>query len=156
MKIAIYSGSFDTFTNGHLHIVKEAICIFDKIIVAIGDNPDKRRRTDSQRMLEAMQTTFKRMYLSEKVVVTKCEGLVVDLAYKENADYLIRGIRSGFDYQHEESLAKINEMLGMKTIYIRSGNLDYISSTLVMELHKYGKDVSEYLPSPVIDIIKYI
>lgn len=156
MRTAIYPGSFDPFTNGHLHVVKEATGIFEKIIVVIADNPEKRRRIDSHVMLEAMQTIFKRMNLSEKVVVTRFDGLVVDLAYTEEADYLIRGIRSGFDYQYEENLAKINEMLGMKTIYIRAGNLDYISSTLVIELHKQGKDVGEYLPSPVLDIIRYI
>jgi len=139
--VAIYAGSFDPFTIGHLNVLMEAVHIFDKVIVAIADNLDKNRRIDSQLMLTAIQQTILNLN-PDKIVVMKFKGLIVDLANQEKADYLIRGIRNGIDYEYEENLAKINESLGIKTIYIRAGSLSHVSSSMVMELYRYGKDIS--------------
>lgn len=149
MAIAIYAGSFDPFTIGHLNVLMEATHIFDKVIVAIADNLDKKRRIDSQLMLTAIQQTILDLNYDNKIVVMKFKGLIVDLANQENADYLIRGIRNGMDYEYEENMAKINESLGIKTIYIRAGSLSHVSSSMVMELYRYGKDISSYVPKPI-------
>jgi len=91
---------------------------------------------------------------SNKITVINFHGLIMDLANKENTDYLIRGIRNGSDYEYEENLAKINESFGLKTIYIRAGNLSHVSSSMVMELYRYGKDICSYVPKPVVEAIK--
>lgn len=154
MTTAIYAGSFDPFTIGHLSVLKEASCLFDKIIVAIADNPDKRRRINSDLMLKGIQKSVNELDFGPKIQVIKFDGLIADLAEKENTKYLIRGIRNGIDYEYEENLAKINESFGLKTIYIRAGYLSHVSSSMVMELYKYGRDISQYVPAPVIQAIK--
>lgn len=154
MTTAIYAGSFDPFTIGHLSVLKEASCLFDKIIVAIADNPDKRRRINSDLMLKGIQKSVSELDFGPKIQVIKFDGLIADLAEKENTKYLIRGIRNGIDYEYEENLAKINESFGLKTIYIRAGYLSHVSSSMVMELYKYGRDISQYVPASVIEAIK--
>lgn len=154
MTTAIYAGSFDPFTIGHLSVLKEASCLFDKIIVAIADNPDKRRRINSDLMLKGIQKSVNELDFGLKIQVIKFDGLIADLAEKEHTKYLIRGIRNGIDYEYEENLAKINESFGLKTIYIRAGYLSHVSSSMVMELYKYGRDISQYVPDPVIEAIK--
>lgn len=154
MAVAIYAGSFDPFTIGHFNVLMEATHLFDKVIVAIADNPDKKRRIDSQLMLTAIQQTILDLNHYNKIVVMKFKGLIVDLANQENADYLIRGIRNGMDYEYEENMAKINESLGIKTIYIRAGSLSHVSSSMVMELYRYGKDISSYVSKPINEAVK--
>ena len=88
------------------------------------------------------------------VEVITYDNLSVDVATEHIATYLIRGIRNGMDYQYEENIALVNEEIsGLDTVYIRSGYLGYISSSLVMDLINNGKDVSKYLPKEIIDII---
>lgn len=154
MTTAIYAGSFDPFTIGHLSVLKEASSLFDKIIVAIADNPDKKRRINSDIMLKAIQQSVLELDCGHKIQVIKFDGLIVDLAEEANTKFLIRGIRNGSDYEYEENLAKVNESFGLKTIYIRAGYLSHVSSSMVMELYKYGRDISEYAPMPVIEAIK--
>jgi pantetheine-phosphate adenylyltransferase len=154
MTTAIYAGSFDPFTIGHLSVLMEANHLFDKIVIAIADNPDKRRRTNSELMLKAIEEVVEELHLNDKIVVRKFHGLIADLADKERTKYLIRGIRNGIDYEYEENLAKINESLGLKTIYMRAGNLSHVSSSMVMELYRYGRDISAYVPLPILEAIK--
>jgi pantetheine-phosphate adenylyltransferase len=149
MTTAIYAGSFDPFTIGHLSVLEEANCLFDKVVVAIADNPDKKRKVEIEQMLEAIQETIKNSFSNNKITVIKFHGLIADLADKEKTNYLVRGIRNGMDYEYEENLAKINESFGLKTIYIRAGNLSHVSSSMVMELYKYGRDISPYVSQPV-------
>jgi pantetheine-phosphate adenylyltransferase len=154
MTKSIYAGTFDPFTIGHLNVLIEATCLFDKVIVAIADNPEKKRRIDSEIMFQAIQQTVLDLSCSDKIIVLKFHGLIIDLANNENTNYLIRGVRNGIDYDYEENLAKINESFELKTIYIRAGNLSHVSSSMVMELFKYGKEISSYVPKPVEEVIK--
>ena len=154
MKIGFYAGSFDPFTIGHLHIIKVASKLFDKIIIGIGVNPKKTRRYDKIKMKEAIEKLLK----SENINNVECiifDGLTADVAIEYGASFLIRGVRNGIDYDFEENLALINEEIsGIDTIYIRAGELGAISSSMVFELLKRGKDVSKYIPPFIIDIIK--
>ena len=151
MKTAFYPGSFDSFTNGHLHVVKTASKLFDKVIIGIGINSQKERI-----MKKAIEETLKLEKL-DNVDVIIYEGLSVDIAQKHNCNFLIRGLRNDMDYQYEENLAQINEEIsGIDTIYIRSGFLGFISSSMVVELMQNNKDVSKYLPSSILDAIKFI
>ena len=89
------------------------------------------------------------------VTVISYDNLSVDAAIENKATFLVRGIRNGMDYEYEENMASINEELsGLDTVYIRAGNLGNISSSMVMDLLRNGKDVSKYLPKEIIDIVK--
>ena len=151
MKIGFYSGSFDPFTNGHLHIIKTASKVFDKVIVGIGNQ--KKRRFDSLLMKSAIEKTLKNEQLHNVEVITY-NSLTVDIALKYNANFLIRGLRNDTDYAYEENLSQVNqEISDLDTIYFRAGNLDFISSSMVAELISYNKDVSKYLPKEILEII---
>ena len=154
MEIAFYAGSFDPFTNGHLHVVQKSAKIFDKVIIGIGDNPDKKRRFDKTLMKNVIEEILKNRNINNVEVICYDE-ITVDAAIKNNATFLVRGVRNGMDYEYEENMASINEeVAGIDTIYIRAGKLGNISSSMVMELYENGKDVSKYLPKEVMDIIK--
>lgn len=151
--IGFYAGSFDPFTNGHLHVLKTASRLFDKVIVGLGDNGDKRRRFDKNAMLSAIKEVVRQEGLDNVECITY-SGLLVDVAKENNADFLVRGVRNGVDYSYEENLAEINEELsGVQTIYVRAGKLGVISSSMVYELYKAGKDFSRYLPTAILDIL---
>mgnify|MGYP005825130163 CR=1 FL=1 len=150
MKSAFYPGSFDPFTNGHLHVVKTAAKLFDKIVIGIGTNSKKERRFSNDNMKEAIEETLHQENINNAEVIIY-DGLSVDVAKAKNCQFMIRGLRNDMDYQYEENLAQINEELsGLDTIYIRSGLLGFISSSMVTELIENKKDVSKYLPTPVL------
>lgn len=154
MKVAFYAGSFDPFTIGHLHIMKVASKIFDKVVVGIGVNPKKTRRFDKVKMKEAIEKLLKSEGVYNFEVIT-FDGLTADVASEYGAEFLIRGVRNGIDYDFEENLALINEEIsGIDTIYVRAGEYGAISSSMVFELLKRNKDVSKYVPKYVIDVIK--
>ena len=153
MKIGFYSGSFDPFTNGHLHIIKTESKVFYKVILGIGINYQKKRRFDSLLMKSAIEKTLKNEQLHNVEVITY-NSLTVDIALKYNANFLIRGLRNDTDYAYEENLSQVNqEISDLDTIYFRAGNLDFISSSMVAELISYNKDVSKYLPKEILEII---
>ena len=154
MKIGFYTGSFDPFTNGHLQIVRKAAELFDKVIIGIGIHPTKRRRYDKEEMKAAIKEVLQREELNN-VDVIEYDNLSVDVAKIYNSTYLIRGVRNGTDYEYEEIMASMNEELsGLDTIYFRAGKLGNISSSMVVELLRNGRDVSTYLPNEIVNVIK--
>lgn len=154
MIIGFYAGSFDPFTNGHLHVVTQAAKLLDGVIVGIGVHPNKTRRFDKELMQKAIEQVLARNNLDNVIVITY-DNLSVETAMKYHSTFLVRGIRNSMDYEYEESIASFNEELsGLDTIYIRASKLGNISSSKVMELLKEGKDVSEYLPKEIQDLVK--
>lgn len=154
MTTAIYAGSFDPFTTGHLNVLKEASNIFDKVIVVLAVNSEKKRRIDADIMLKGIECTINDVIGSDKARAIKFEGFIADLAHAVKTDILIRGIRNGSDYEYEENIAKVNESFGLKTMYIRAGRFSHVSSSMVMELYKYGKDISAYVPYNILAVIE--
>jgi len=150
---AIYAGSFDPFTIGHLHVLKQACSVFDKVYVAIAVNSQKKRRIDKNVMKDAITKVIKNNNLDNAEVVI-FEGLTVDLAKEKKAKFLVRGLRNGTDYEYEENLAVVNSKIaGIETIYFRAGKTAHISSSVVMELYGYGKDITKWVPTEILEIL---
>ena len=152
--VAIYPGSFDPFTNGHLDIVKKCAKLFDKVHIVIGVNANKKRSYDSVLMKEAIEKTLKENN------ITNCEtivydGLVAEYTNENNIRYMIRGLRNNMDYNYEENIAEINKLINPKLeyVYFRAENVA-VSSSMVKELNSYNKDVSKFVPQPVWEIMK--
>lgn len=154
MKTAFYAGSFDPFTNGHLHVVTHSAKLFDRVIIGIGTNPQKKRRFDKGLMIKAIEQVLANNHL-DNVTVVSYDNFTVDVALENDSTFLVRGIRNVMDYNYEETLASLNEELsGLDTVFIRSGNLGNISSSTVMELLRNNKDVSKYLPKEILALVK--
>ena len=153
MKTALYAGSFDPFTNGHLSILKEACEVFDKVYLCIANNSAKTRFIPIEKMVLAIKETIARENLLNCEVVV-CEKMIADFCAELNINYLIRGLRNTSDYMYEENIAKINNEINpnLKTIYFRAEN-ETISSSLIRELLKYDKDVQKYVPESIYSIL---
>jgi len=145
MKKAVYAGSFDPFTNGHLYLYNQAINLFDEVIILLAANPAKHRLTDIDNMRAMIQDVTR----NEIVIVHN--GLVADYCKENDIRYLVRGLRNTSDYLYEEEVAKINAEIfpGLKTVYFRAKD-DVVSSTLVKILYEQNKDISKYIPKGII------
>lgn len=152
-RTAIYPGSFDPFTNGHLDIVKKAAALFDEVYIVIGINAKKQRAFDIEKMKSAIEETLIRLNL-KNIRVAIFEGLIAEYAKTNGIKYMIRGLRNNMDYNYEENIAEVNKLINpeMEYVYFRADNVA-VSSSMVKELHSYGQDVSKYLPKAVYDII---
>ena len=148
MNNGFYAGSFDPFTMGHLHVVKTASKLFNKLVIGIGDNNQKERKYNKSLMKEAIEKTLVAENIENAVVVIY-DGLSVDAAKANDCNFLVRGIRDDMDYYYEEVTEINEEISGLDTIYIRAGILGSISSSTVRELYKNGKDVSRYVPKEI-------
>lgn len=155
-RIGFFAGSFDPFTKGHLAVVIKALVLFDEIIIGIAYNPEKPNRRFNAKIIEqAVREMLIQENLSSKCQVISYAAPI--LTWKQAQDmgatHLIRGLRDNIDYGYEEKLAKANKKLGnFETVYFRSDtDIDYISSTIIMECWLGGMDVSEYIPAPVLD-----
>ncbi len=153
MKVGFYAGSFDPFTNGHLHVVKTSAKLFDKVIIAIGENSFKKRRFNNQKMKEAIEKVLVRNHL-DNVSVIIYNGFTADVAMEYGTTFLIRGLRNGMDYQYEENISATNEhTANLDTIYIRAGKHGDTSSSMVTELWTYDKDIAPYVPEEVLEVL---
>ena len=144
---AIYAGSFDMFTNGHMSVLDQAVDLFDKVYVVIASNSSKQRRFDAGFMKEKITEAIAAKGYSDKVEVLASGRLVVRIAEELGCTYLIRGLRNATDYAYEENMALINTALNenIRTIYLRAIDAS-ISSSMVYELYTHGEDISAYLP----------
>lgn len=150
---AIYPGSFDPFTNGHLGIVKKASRLFDTLYIVISINSSKKRSYSEESMAIAIRQTLEAEGLTNCKVCVH-DGLVAEFAAEVNAEYMIRGLRNNMDYNYEENLAEINKLLNPKLeyVYFRSDNVA-VSSTMVKELVNYHKDLSPFVPEQVLRVL---
>lgn len=145
-RIALFPGSFDPFTKGHEDIVRRALPLFDKIIIAIGTNSAKQRYFSTELIIPKIESCFTD---TDKVDIQVFKGLTAHFAQEVKAKYLIRGLRNTTDFEYENSICQANKYLWdeLETIFIiTSPHLAHISSTLVRDIHKYNGDVSGFLP----------
>jgi len=143
---AIFPGSFDPFTKGHEDIVVRSLKLFQKVIIAVGNNQAKNRYFDAEFMHQKIKDTF--MDFPDVEVITYNE-LTAGLAKKLNAGFLIRGLRNTTDFEFENGISQVNRYLneGLETIFlITSPEYAAISSSIIRDVHRYKGDVSKFLP----------
>lgn len=144
-RIALYPGTFDPFTVGHLSIVERGLQLFDEIIIAIGVNDAKKNHTTIQQRIDHIKRVTGKM---QGVKVVSYDNLTVEAAKEHNANFILRGVRTVADYEYERNLAYANRNLtGIETVLLYTlPELSYISSTMVRDLQRHGYDVSPYVP----------
>ena len=147
-RIALFPGSFDPFTRGHESIVRRALPLFDKFVIAIGVNADKRSFMSMEQRKALIEDVFKD---DPRIEVISYSGLTVDVAREVGAKFIVRGVRLIQDFENEKHLAEVNrDISGIETILLYTlPEYSHISSSIVRELYRYGQDVSVYLPEGV-------
>lgn len=152
MKIAVYPGSFDPLTNGHVDVALRAAKIFDQIIIRVADNPDKQGRYlfSGKERVELAEEVFADY---PSISVVSCSGLVVKEAKKLHAQALIRGLRAVTDYEAEYQRHEVNEFIepDIDRVYLRAHkDQAFVSSSNIKEIFFHGEDISRLVPSPVL------
>ena len=149
-RIAVFPGSFDPITSGHVDLVKRALPLFDQIIVAIGVNTSKKYLFDLDQRIEWLEAVFEK---EDKVKVDYFENLTAEYCRRIGADYLLRGLRNASDFDYEKTISQLNNILGdnLETIFLISRPaFSHISSTIVREIIKGGGDASPFLPAEIV------
>lgn len=151
---AVYPGSFDPFTNGHLDIVKKSSALFDKVYILIGVNSNKTRDYDVELMKSAIEDSLLDNEI-DNCSVCVYDGLIAQFAKENGIKYMIRGLRNNMDYNYEENIAEVNKLINpqLEYVYFRAENVA-VSSSMVKELCSYGQDVSKYVPKSVLKCLK--
>ena len=154
VQLAIYAGSFDPPTNGHLDLVERASRLFPQLIVAVGKNPTRAPLFDPDARIEMMREVCKPY---SNVVVDSFEGLLVDYGKRVGARVIVRGLRAGTDFEYELQIAHANADLKpeIDTVFLPTRtNYGFISASLVREIASHGGDVSRYAPPVVCAALK--
>jgi pantetheine-phosphate adenylyltransferase len=150
VKVAVYPGSFDPVTNGHLDIVARALTVFDRVIVAVLGNPRKAPLLDVEARLRIVREAIGEAGLpADRIDVTAFDGLTVDAVHAAGATSIVRGLRAVSDFESEMQLAHNNRKLApdVDTVFFMTAlEHGYVSSSLVKEIAAFGGDVSEMVP----------
>lgn len=149
MRRAVFPGSFDPITLGHLDIINRALPLFDEIIIAIGVNADKNYLWSLENRRRFIEETFSE---NPKIKVDTYQGLTVQFCKKATAQFIIRGVRNTSDFSYEQSIAQANyEMAGIESVMLASSpSLSHISSTIVRDIQRNGGDIRAMVPKSVI------
>lgn len=150
MKQAIYAGTFDPITHGHLDIIQRASRLFERLTVAVAQNPSKQPLFSLTERVSLVEQACANL---ANVRVIGFSGLLVELANQEGADCLVRGLRGADDIEYEIQLAQLNHKLSgqLETLFLPPAvEWRYLSSTMVREIHKHGGDVTPFVPLCVV------
>lgn len=153
MKTAIYPGSFDPITLGHLDVLKDGAKMFDKVIIAVADNPNKKGMYSVEKRKELIRASIKDI---PNVEVDSFSGLTVEYAKKKGATILLRGLRAVSDFEYEMQLSQSNRALSedIKTVFlITRPEYNFISSSAVKEILNNGGDISKFVPDEIINML---
>ncbi len=149
-RIALFPGTFDPVTIGHLDIIDRALPLFDKLIIGIGKNSNKKPMFSDELRQSWIEETYKH---TSKVEVVVYEGLTVDCCKRVNAKFILRGIRYVNDFEYEKAIADMNRSLAghIETVFLTClPQYTSVASTLVRDVIKHGGDASQFLPQIVI------
>jgi len=149
-KVAIYPGSFDPITNGHIDMVERGLRLFDKIIICILCNPGKETLFTIEERLEMIRKSLKKF---SNIEIDSFDGLLVDYGAKRNADAILRGMRAVSDFEYEFQLALMNRKLNRKiqTVFLMTGfRWIFTSSSIIKEAARFGGDIAGMVP-PIVN-----
>jgi pantetheine-phosphate adenylyltransferase len=149
MKIAVFPGSFDPVTLGHESIVRRALPLFDKIIVAVGVNAEKTGYFPIEKRLEWLNQTFGDL---PQVSVEAYNGLTVDFCERRGVSFILRGLRTSADFEFERGVAQVNLKLveGIETVFLLTlPEYVMVTSSIVREVHKHGGNIKQFVPKQI-------
>ena len=155
-KSAVYPGTFDPITNGHLDIIKRAAKIFETLVVGVAENSDKNTKFTSKKRKEMIEEALKETEL-KNIKVEVFSGLLVDFAKNTNAGVLVRGLRAVSDFEYEFQMACVNNRLeqDLETIFLPSSDdMHFISSRFIKSIANLNGDVSGFVPANVVKALK--
>lgn len=153
MKLALYPGTFDPFTFGHLDILERALALFDRIEVTVAVNADKKSLFSIDERCELIR---KCVGTEDRIDVVAHEGLIADRARQTGAVALVRGLRQVSDFDYEMRMALANKELHgtLETVFLpASGTHAFVSATIVRDIHRWKGDVSAFVPAPVVEAL---
>lgn len=153
MRIAVYPGSFDPVTLGHLDVIKRAAKIADVLIIGVLNNSEKHALFTAEERVELIERATKGI---ENVRVESFRGLTIDFARKRNASLLVRGLRAVTDFEYELQIAQTNHKLHQEidTIFFTTSvEYSYLSSSIVKEIASYGGDITKFLPECIVQTV---
>ncbi len=153
-KIALYPGSFDPITNGHIDVLERARRMFDFVVIAVLNNPEKKQFLSASKRVELIQEAVKDM---DNVSVASFDGLTVEYARQIGANFLIRGLRTITDFEYEIQLCQTNQVIApdIDTVFLSTRpEHNFISSSIVKELSKYNTDISKFVPKNVVEYLQ--
>ena len=148
-RIAVFPGSFDPFTVGHESIVKRALPLFDRVIIAVGENTEKKTLFSLEMRIKMITIVFAE---EKKVEVTGFRGLTVDFCRSHNARYIVRGLRTSADFEYERAMGHMNWKMApeIDTVFLlTSTEHTPVNSTIVRDIIKNGGDASAFVPSSI-------
>ncbi len=154
MRIALFPGSFDPFTLGHLDILERGLQIFDKIEVTVATNSSKKALFEPEKRCALIEACVTHL---NGVSVHRFEGLIAEHAKSRNAVALLRGLRQVSDFEYERPMASANRILnpGLETVFLLPAQeYSLVSSTIVRDIHRWGGDVSRFVPAPILEALR--
>jgi pantetheine-phosphate adenylyltransferase len=158
MRVALYPGSFDPVTNGHLDVLKRALAVFDQVVVAVLENPRKTALLPAETRVVVLETALRDAGIGEGLAtVTSFDGLTVEAARAHDARWIVRGLRAISDFEGEGQLAANNRVLDPEidtVFFMTSVEFGYVSSSLVKEIALFGGDVSSMVPPAALTALR--
>jgi len=155
MKKAIFPGTFDPFTLGHLDILNRSKLIFDEVIIGIGKNSDKKTMFSIEKRIELIKSLIND---DDNIKVMSYEGLTIDFCRRVNANFIVRGVRNNGDFEFEKAIARTNRLLSkIETVFLlTSAKTSFISSSIVRELILNNGDYQKLIPKNISNILSSI